>query len=164
MSETATAPPKDTESYLLEGEEDETEVRLFVLWWSCFNRLTFRPWSVWKTQEIRLMKQRVAEMEREAEKLRELQAAAESASTPEGTDGATPLEEDKTSIDGRSVFVGNVCPTFRNFYDATAWLRRLMAYTLFSRFLRAGRLQRHSGRAARPFPGVRDNQQDHHPL
>lgn len=110
------------------------------------------------------MKQRVAEMEREAEKLRELQAAAESASTPEGTDGATPLEEDKTSIDGRSVFVGNVCPTFRNFYDATAWLRRLMAYTLFSRFLRAGRLQRHSGRAARPFPGVWNNQQDHHPL
>lgn len=80
------------------------------------------------------MKQRVAEMEREAEKLRELQAAAESASTPEGTDGATPLEEDKTSIDGRSVFVGNVCPTFRNFYDATAWLRRLMAHILFRVF------------------------------
>ena len=31
MSETTTAPPKDAESYLLEGEEDETEVRsLFV--------------------------------------------------------------------------------------------------------------------------------------
>ena len=56
------------------------------------------------------MKQRVAEMEREAEKLRELQAAAESASTPEGTDG-TATEEDKPAIDGRSVFVGNVCPT-----------------------------------------------------
>jgi len=27
MSETAAAPPKDAESYLLEGEEDETEVR-----------------------------------------------------------------------------------------------------------------------------------------
>jgi len=83
MSETAAAPPKDAESYLLEGEEDETE-------------------------EIRLMKQRVAEMEREAEKLRELQAAAESASTPEGTDGTAPLEEEKTAVDGRSVFVGNV--------------------------------------------------------
>jgi len=83
MSETAAAPPKDAESYLLEGEEDETE-------------------------EIRLMKQRVAEMEREAEKLRELQAAAESASTPSGTDGAAPSDEDKNAVDGRSVFVGNV--------------------------------------------------------
>jgi len=83
MSETAAAPPKDAESYLLEGEEDETE-------------------------EISLMKQRVAEMEREAEKLRELQAAAESASTPEGADGAAPLDEEKPAIDGRSVFVGNV--------------------------------------------------------
>jgi len=61
------------------------------------------------------MKQRVAEMEREAEKLRELQAAAESASTPDGADGATPLEEDKSSVDGRSVFVGNVCLTPRKF-------------------------------------------------
>jgi len=54
------------------------------------------------------MKQRVAEMEREAEKLRELQAAAESASTPDGADGAAPLEDEKASIDSRSVFVGNV--------------------------------------------------------
>jgi len=61
------------------------------------------------------MKQRVAEMEREAEKLRELQAAAESASTPEGADGATQAEEEKTAIDGRSVFVGNVRPIFRHF-------------------------------------------------
>lgn len=78
-------PPKDAESYLLEGEEDEGE-----------------------TEEIRLMKQRVAEMEREAEKLRELQAAAESATTGDGSDSAVTLEEDKTAIDGRSVFVGNV--------------------------------------------------------
>jgi len=83
MSEPAAPPPKDAESYLLEGEEDETE-------------------------EIRLMKQRVAEMEREAEKLRELQAAAESASTPDGADGAAPLEDEKAAVDGRSVFVGNV--------------------------------------------------------
>jgi polyadenylate-binding protein 2 len=58
------------------------------------------------------MKQRVAEMEREAEKLRELQAAAESASTRDGSDGAAPLEDEKNAIDGRSVFVGNVRPTF----------------------------------------------------
>jgi len=71
------------------------------------------------------MKQRVAEMEREAEKLRELQAAAESASTPEGADGTAPLEEEKPAIDGRSVFVGNVCPAFRKFYDAIERLRWL---------------------------------------
>jgi len=66
------------------------------------------------------MKQRVAEMEREAEKLRELQAAAESASTPNGADDAAPLEDEKTAIDGRSVFVGNVCPASRNFCDANS--------------------------------------------
>ena len=71
------------------------------------------------------MKQRVAEMEREAEKLRELQAAAESASTPDGADGATPSEDDKTAIDGRSVFVGNVRPPLHSFYDAIGLLRRL---------------------------------------
>lgn len=58
------------------------------------------------------MKQRVAEMEREAEKLRELQAAAESASTRDVSEGAAPLEEEKAAIDSRSVFVGNVRPTF----------------------------------------------------
>lgn len=63
------------------------------------------------------MKQRVAEMEREAEKLRELQAAAESASTPEGAEGAAPLEDEKSAIDGRSVFVGNVRPILCRFYD-----------------------------------------------
>ena len=61
------------------------------------------------------MKQRVAEMEREAEKLRELQAAAESASTPDGADGAAQPEDEKPAVDGRSVFVGNVCPFFRSF-------------------------------------------------
>jgi polyadenylate-binding protein 2 len=58
------------------------------------------------------MKQRVEEMEREAKKLRELQAAAESSATVEQVDGdeATPMEteDDKTAIDSRSVFVGNV--------------------------------------------------------
>ncbi|KAF5363659.1 hypothetical protein D9756_000851 [Leucocoprinus leucothites] len=60
--------------------------------------------------EIMLMKQRVEEMEREAKKLRELQAAAEqAASGSEGGDGAPmETEEDKTAIDSRSVYVGNV--------------------------------------------------------
>lgn len=57
------------------------------------------------------MKQRVEEMEREAKKLRELQAAAEQENNEaEGEDGGVPMEteEDKSAADGRSVYVGNV--------------------------------------------------------
>jgi len=54
------------------------------------------------------MKQRVAEMEREANKLRELQAAAEKEanSTEEGS--ALGTEDEKMATDSRSVYVGNV--------------------------------------------------------
>jgi hypothetical protein len=65
------------------------------------------------------MKQRVEEMEREAKKLRELQAAAESSTAIEHQEGeeGVPMEteDDKALIDSRSVFVGNVsdtCPYF----------------------------------------------------
>lgn len=59
------------------------------------------------------MKQRVEEMEREAQKLRELQAAAENAnggSVHDGSEAGVPMdaEDDKSISDGRSVFVGNV--------------------------------------------------------
>jgi polyadenylate-binding protein 2 len=58
------------------------------------------------------MKQRVEEMEREAKKLRELQAAAAESNNAEGGESETgePMEtdEDKSAADGRSVFVGNV--------------------------------------------------------
>ena len=58
------------------------------------------------------MKQRVEEMEREAKKLRELQAAAESSTSleqPEGEEGLPmETEDEKALIDNRSVFVGNV--------------------------------------------------------
>jgi hypothetical protein len=58
------------------------------------------------------MKQRVEEMEREAKKLRELQAAAESSTSLEQTEGEGGLpmetEDEKAMIDSRSVFVGNV--------------------------------------------------------
>lgn len=58
------------------------------------------------------MKQRVEEMEREAKKLRELQAAAEGSSNVEQVDGdeSMPMEteDEKALIDNRSVFVGNV--------------------------------------------------------
>lgn len=56
------------------------------------------------------MKQRVEEMEREANKLRELQAAAEKAE--QGSQGGEQVpmetEEDKAAADGRSIYVGNV--------------------------------------------------------
>ncbi len=60
------------------------------------------------------MKLRVEEMEREAKKLRELQAAAESSvnvEQAEGEEEPMPMEteDEKAAIDGRSVFVGNVC-------------------------------------------------------
>lgn len=54
------------------------------------------------------MKQRVAEMEREANKLRELQAAAEKEANS-GDDGSVAgTEEDKLLADGRSIYIGNV--------------------------------------------------------
>jgi len=57
--------------------------------------------------EILLMKQRVAEMEAEAEKLRQLQAAAEAG---DSSAGGAPMEteDDKTAADSRSVYAGNV--------------------------------------------------------
>ncbi|KAH9853718.1 hypothetical protein C2E23DRAFT_867736 [Lenzites betulinus] len=60
--------------------------------------------------EILLMKQRVEEMEREANKLRELQAAAEKAerSTPTGDQVPMETEEEKAAADSRSVYIGNV--------------------------------------------------------
>ncbi|KAI0269255.1 hypothetical protein BC834DRAFT_820638 [Gloeopeniophorella convolvens] len=70
-----------------------------------------------ESKEILLMKQRVEEMEREAKKLRELQAAAEGSTTSEQAgEEAAPMEteDDKALIDSRSVFVGNVD------YSATA--------------------------------------------
>lgn len=57
------------------------------------------------------MKQRVEEMEKEASKLRELQAAAEQAEKngEEGAEGVPmETEEDKAAADSRSVYVGNV--------------------------------------------------------
>lgn len=57
-----------------------------------------------------LMKQRVEEMEREASKLRELQAAAESSSNAGASGDGEPMDtdEDKAAADLRSIYVGNV--------------------------------------------------------
>ena len=57
------------------------------------------------------MKQRVEEMEREANKLRELQAAAEKQENADASgDASVPMEteEDKALADQRSIYVGNV--------------------------------------------------------
>ena len=54
------------------------------------------------------MKQRVAEMEREANKLRELQAAAEQEHSAEDNGGSMETDDDKANTDGRSIYVGNV--------------------------------------------------------
>lgn len=58
------------------------------------------------------MKQRVEEMEREANKLRELQAAAEKQEHGgAGGDASVPMEteDERAQADSRSIFVGNVC-------------------------------------------------------
>ena len=58
------------------------------------------------------MKQRVEEMEREANKLRELQAAAEKQEHGgEAEDASVPMEteDERAAADARSIFVGNVC-------------------------------------------------------
>ena len=62
------------------------------------------------------MKQRVEEMEREANKLRELQAAAERASQTDSTEdpaGLMVTDEEKAAADGRSIYVGNVSAVLR---------------------------------------------------
>lgn len=56
--------------------------------------------------EIIAMKQRVAEMEAEAAKLRELNEAAER--EMEGAGPIHPTEEEKMKTDARSIYVGNV--------------------------------------------------------
>lgn len=57
------------------------------------------------------MKQRVREMEMEAEKLREMQAQVEKEMNESGggQEGGHQMEEEKEAVDGRSVYVGNVC-------------------------------------------------------
>lgn len=93
------------DSVVDDGEEADSKVKTK----SCVSALASNR-NV-NFQEILLMKQRVEEMEREAKKLRELQAAAEQASNTAGSeDGGVPMEteEDKTAADGRSIYVGNV--------------------------------------------------------
>lgn len=63
------------------------------------------------------MKQRVEEMEKEASKLRELQAAAEKSEHPDEAtgDASVPMEteEEKALADSRSIYIGNVSRAFQ---------------------------------------------------
>jgi len=94
------------DSIIDDGEEAESKVR----------RLLFIPKLAQSytgiLQEIQLMKERVEEMEREANKLRELQAAAEQASNTgdSGEDPGVPMvtDEEKAASDSKSIYVGNV--------------------------------------------------------
>lgn len=63
--------------------------------------LATNPGFLAQQEEITAMKRRVAEMEQEAAKLRELQATLEER-------GNDLSNEDKSDIDSRSIFVGNV--------------------------------------------------------
>lgn len=96
------------------------------------------------------MKQRVAEMEAEAAKLREMQAEAEAKEAQPASPG-TPMdaEDDKTMSDSRSVYVGNVRRP-RPFSGGD--------HLLTSGVLFAGRVRCDAGRHPGAFPGVRDYQ------
>lgn len=62
------------------------------------------------------MKQRVEEMEREANMLREMQAAAEKAeraSTEAETSTPMEMDEDQVAADSRSIYIGNVSGALR---------------------------------------------------
>ncbi len=58
------------------------------------------------------MKKRVEEMEKEAMKLREMQAEQEQANGGIDTGGPMETDEDKSAADGRSIYVGNVSLVF----------------------------------------------------
>jgi hypothetical protein len=80
-------------------------------------------------KEIEAMKQRVAEMEAEAAKLRELTAAAEAANNQGGSgEGDVNMtDEDREAVDSRSIYVGNVrllLPLPSSFLSSLAGFRR----------------------------------------
>ena len=105
-----TAPAKDaSETVVDDVEEDENKVRAQP---SLQRAASTRKGAInYSLQEIQLMKQRVEEMEREASKLRELQAAAEKDENGDAasSDATVPMEteEDKALADSRSIYIGN---------------------------------------------------------
>lgn len=111
MADVAATTPSNTASdpNIDDGEEEESKVCARV---AGFRHGSAHMCGLLRAQEILLMKQRVEEMEREANKLRELQAAAEKAErgSQEASDSGVPMEteEDKAAADSRSIFVGNV--------------------------------------------------------
>lgn len=104
------------------------------------------------------MKQRVEEMEREAMKLRELQAAAESADGSSGREGSAgaPMEgeDDKAQADSRSIYVGNVCFVYLGYFT----------YAPSHAKSTPGRLCSHSGRHPGPLSSSWYHQSGYYPL
>lgn len=99
---TQPATADHVETSIDDGDDAESNVRLWP------TKFATR-WLISQiSQEILLMKQRVAEMEREANKLRELQAAAEQEHSAEDNGGSMETDDDKANTDNRSVYVGNV--------------------------------------------------------
>jgi polyadenylate-binding protein 2 len=122
--------------------------------------------------EIAAMRARVAEMEAEAAKLRELTAASEAAanggaassSGAGGADGAggedvSMSDEDRAAVDARSIYVGNVESLPLRLSSLGPGTKGL---TPGER--RAGRLQLDARRDSATFRLVRDHQPRHHPL
>lgn len=108
MADTEATQPttnETTEPTIEDGDDEESNVRTSVVSASICTSTDF---TISFLQEILLMKQRVAEMEREANKLRELQAAAAEQSNTEEGESAMETDEDKAGADNRSVYVGNV--------------------------------------------------------
>jgi hypothetical protein len=106
------------------------------------------------------MKQRVEEMEAEAKKLRELQAAAEKsaetgASSANGE--AMETEDDRQAADERSVYVGNVSTTssdkrvceYANVWDCVppVWLVLVSRLTTTPRLRTSKRISKHVGQS-----------------
>ncbi|KAJ7228881.1 hypothetical protein GGX14DRAFT_554931 [Mycena pura] len=102
MSSAAATSDNLPEDTIIDDGEEDSKV------WLSFTSPQFQLLNI-PPQEILLMKQRVAEMEKEAVKLRELQAAAALESTAAaGEDSPMETEEDKSLADGRSIYIGNV--------------------------------------------------------
>ena len=122
------------------------------------------------------MKQRVEEMEREANKLRELQAAAEKSEhtgPPSEGDAAVPMEteEERVLADQRSVYVGNVSVArlARSLAASNLrwWFVLSVCLSVCVRLSLApppGGLRRDTGGNPAAFSGVWDYQPSDHPL
>jgi hypothetical protein len=115
-------------SLLVECDEEETLIHVHFLYivLYTFDHSWDASWT-WIDQEILAMKQRVKEMEEEAAKLREMQAAAQAASEASADGAPMETDEDRAAADIRSVYVGNVRGSC---LCAAYWCIRTTVFTL----------------------------------